>query len=1225
MEELAAKEVRRYIYVRTDDLLAVEGVTSLPGSGDLILVANDDNPMVESLRGLINHSTNPQGFIIKTVNSGGRDILVITGNDSAATLHGAYRYAEHLGVGFDLAGDAIPDAKISLDITGLDEVGEPLFEINGFLPFHDFFHGPDIWSTSDYKSFISQISKLGMNFIGLHTYPTWSTTEEKTLDERQGPEPNVWIGLQGDYDENGDVSWSYPGYYRHTADPTRSWAHEALDTDEFGSGTSQLFDRNEWGSDIFGSTMPAPGNMSAWNEVWNRSGAMFKESFGYAKNIGVKTCLGTELTMGLEPSGPEVGYDWARVMPPALQSRLSDPYDPGTVRSVYKGVFERIMKTHDLDYYWLWSWEVWTRWGVSAEQIQAFKDDLLRADEALDELGRPFQICHAGWILGTGDNPAEFDDTLAPEAPFHGLWDQADGFEDLKSSRVKWPATWLEEDWGLGQPQLEASRIYVDVKAAWNKDCDGMIAKHWRTKALLANPVSMKDILWCYGPTGTPVNKSIPSSRSNWIDGVYLDWATRQFGPEAASSIASILAPIDNAGEGAVPSILEWEGPPGAIVPNSANWSSYQSNFTFVDDLVALRPQIVGAGNQGRYEYLLDTLESFKLMAEYGCVRDDYMNALDSSNWSTALNHRRSMARLFEQFQTMFIERIVNVTDLGAIIHHEIVNWYQLVEQLTDSDLGSGLGGSIPSDANPTSSYLGSAFVKVVPVETHVEKGEDLTLKVLIMDSPTSAILYYRPLGSGSYSSISLTHVARGVYEVTIPAQQDDYEYYIYAETPIGNATFPVTSPSINQTVVVSTLGDQSDCPVGDLDGNCYVNVNDLGLFAIQWLDDPCCPNHPIDCADLDGEDDGVNFEDYSYLGANWLQPERDPPEPSPATWAIPPTALGPELITMTATTGFDLSEPLEYYFDETSGNPGGSISGWQSDSTFTDVGLIPGTEYTYTVQMRDSLHNYGLISVPASASTDPDTVAPLPNPATFSSVPAAISDSAISMTATAGSDISVPVEDFFDETSGNSGGSDSGWQSLRTYTDTGLDSDTQYTYTVTLRDGAYNEGSPSDPESATTLTSGSGPIGIVNFSFEQPGTGEEITNFSQIPGWDGPSGDDTGINSFDGSSEGSWCISLGPNDGFVSQLTSHTIIEGVYQLQIDAKDEGNLQLQLYYGSTTLATQSFSISGGYSTKTLTTTVSSGNPGIGHTIGVRFKNTQSDSWTVADNVRLTLNP
>jgi alpha-glucuronidase len=113
-ELLAAKEVRRYIYVRTDQVLPVQGVTSLPGSGDLILVANDDDPMVESLRSLINHTTNANGYIIRSVSSGGRDILVITGNDSTATLHAAYRYAEHLGCGFDLAGDAIPDTKITL-------------------------------------------------------------------------------------------------------------------------------------------------------------------------------------------------------------------------------------------------------------------------------------------------------------------------------------------------------------------------------------------------------------------------------------------------------------------------------------------------------------------------------------------------------------------------------------------------------------------------------------------------------------------------------------------------------------------------------------------------------------------------------------------------------------------------------------------------------------------------------------------------------------------------------------------------------------------------------------------------------------------------------------------------------------------------------------------------------------------------------------------------------
>jgi hypothetical protein len=493
------------------------------------------------------------------------------------------------------------------------------------------------------------------------------------------------------------------------------------------------------------------------------------------------------------------------------------------------------------------------------------------------------------------------------------------------------------------------------------------------------------------------------------------------------------------------------------------------------------------------------------------------------------------------------------------------------------------------------------------------------------MENPTSATLHYRPLGDGSYTDISLIHVARGVYKVTIPAQTDDFEYYIEAETSMGNAKFPVTAPSINQTVVVLPFSDMPDCPSADLDDDCYVDVNDLLLFTAQWLDNPGCIGHPNDCADLDGQQDDVDFEDYSYLANDWLQPERIPPVPNPATWQSLPIPLGSDSLTMTASAGFDLSSPIEYFFDETSGNLGGSISGWQTSTTFTDIGLSPGTQYTYTVQMRDSLHNIGSASVPASATTDPDTDPPEPDPATFAYLPYAISDSAISMTATAGSDASPPLEYFFDETSGNPGGSDSTWQTSTSYTDTGLDSDTQYTYTVTLRDAALNEGIPSDPASAATYTSGSGPIAVVNHSFELPGTGEEITDFSQIPGWNGPSGTDTGINNFDGASDGSWCVSLGPNDGFVSQLTNHTIVDGVYELKLDAKDEGNLQLQLYYGSTTLATQSFSISGGYSTKTLTETVNTGSPAIGQTLGIRFKNTQSDSWTVADNVRLALNP
>ncbi|MHC4676484.1 MAG: chitobiase/beta-hexosaminidase C-terminal domain-containing protein, partial [Planctomycetota bacterium] len=62
-----------------------------------------------------------------------------------------------------------------------------------------------------------------------------------------------------------------------------------------------------------------------------------------------------------------------------------------------------------------------------------------------------------------------------------------------------------------------------------------------------------------------------------------------------------------------------------------------------------------------------------------------------------------------------------------------------------------------------------------------------------------------------------------------------------------------------------------ADCPEGDLSGNCEVNLEDLRLFAEQWLDLPGCVNHPNDCADLDTTNgNGVDFFDFGVFAANW-------------------------------------------------------------------------------------------------------------------------------------------------------------------------------------------------------------------------------------------------------------------------------------------------------------------------------------------------------------------
>jgi hypothetical protein len=228
---------------------------------------------------------------------------------------------------------------------------------------------------------------------------------------------------------------------------------------------------------------------------------------------------------------------------------------------------------------------------------------------------------------------------------------------------------------------------------------------------------------------------------------------------------------------------------------------------------------------------------------------------------------------------------------------------------------------------------------------------------------------------------------------------------------------------------------------------------------------------------DASGGGDDVYIDEIEISGGS-SGPDTNPPTPNPATFAVAPSADSDTAISMTATTGSDASGPVEYLFTETSGNPGGTSSGWQTGTSYTDSGLNVSTQYTYTVTMRDSLGNTGAASSPASATTQaaPDTDPPTPDPATFAVAPSDDSSTAISMTATTGSDASGPVEYLFTETSGNPGATSSSWQTSTSYTDSGLDADTQYTYTVTMRDSLGNTGTASSPASATTQAGGGTP-----------------------------------------------------------------------------------------------------------------------------------------------------
>ena len=96
----------------------------------------------------------------------------------------------------------------------------------------------------------------------------------------------------------------------------------------------------------------------------------------------------------------------------------------------------------------------------------------------------------------------------------------------------------------------------------------------------------------------------------------------------------------------------------------------------------------------------------------------------------------------------------------------------------------------------------------IVPtVRTEAAAGEALKIKVIVLDNKPakSAALYWRPLGKGPFQRIEVKHLARAVYQATLPPATEDFEYYIQAQTEDGkDLAWPATAPRLNQTVVVS-------------------------------------------------------------------------------------------------------------------------------------------------------------------------------------------------------------------------------------------------------------------------------------------------------------------------------------------------------------------------------------------------------------------------------------
>lgn len=74
------------------------------------------------------------------------------------------------------------------------------------------------------------------------------------------------------------------------------------------------------------------------------------------------------------------------------------------------------------------------------------------------------------------------------------------------------------------------------------------------------------------------------------------------------------------------------------------------------------------------------------------------------------------------------------------------------------------------------------------------------------------------------------------------------------------------------------------------------------------------------------------------------------------AGFALEPTLASTTSIQMTANLSDAINGGVEYYFREVSGQHGGTDSGWLQSPRYTDHGLMAGTTYAYTLEVRDRL-----------------------------------------------------------------------------------------------------------------------------------------------------------------------------------------------------------------------------------------------------------------------------
>jgi hypothetical protein len=809
LERFAAREIARYLRLLSGRESPVGALRRREGDrpGAEVLVGT-----TRSLRGIaeLPEALGPEGYVLRALSREPARLLV-AGREPAGAQRGAYALIERLGVGFYLGGDALPERRDALLVPAdLDASRSPVFRIRGSLPWYNFLNSPTTWDLEDYQAFFDSMTKMGMNFVGFHSY-----------------------------DSEPFCAYPWEGAWRMGAPAATSldygWgALRGLKTEQFGFGTGRCFPYDAFGSrSVVLAGQPPAGpppavfpRKTVADEAVLRAQAVLAQGLEYARRRGLHACLGFELT--------------------------GDPTAEENRRQAEARIRNLLASFPMLDHVWFWQSE-----GLGGGSAAPSSDSpldlavarLRPAFEYLREEGRiaeaarvalwvdfaarvvrglrpDIRMIVSGW---GGDAWMRFSDFYAgldkvlPEDIVFAALDNIDPtaqthvsevYGKLSPGRERWPIPWWESDGGGTRrdqwfSQANAKPFTHLARDARAKGCQGLLAIHWQTRGVEEVAAYVAQYAW---------------DPDLSYEDFYRTFARKCFGEKHGPEMASILARLEALGP-------RWTGGPGQVECGGFQWFSddrrpREENFKALEEIDAALARIAADFRSGpglrhaeRMRYLRASVAFARLFdraavdLDAGGKTARMVDAAEAARKDGKADEAKRLAR--EALDALaasslgpamedYADRLTSQGDFGNLATINVKAYAAFLGLWERAR--AALGEDRPPPGT-TRRIEGPALVAKTP-PTAVPEGVPLPVRAVVIGERTvkETVLRFRAPGD-EWREVPMKAAGRGLFEAEIPGEAVGPRGIEYAVLARGEGGAEAAAPVGYPEVVFSASG----------------------------------------------------------------------------------------------------------------------------------------------------------------------------------------------------------------------------------------------------------------------------------------------------------------------------------------------------------------------------------------------------------------------------------